>query len=107
MTRKEQMNAEMGRWIPILRDRFNAKLIVLFGSGATGRVAEWSDLDLVVVLETPLRFLDRTRELLAALRPSVGLDLLVYTPREWQEMTRTNRFVKEQIVDKGTVIYAA
>ena len=93
--------------VPILKERFQASQIVLFGSGVSGPVSEWSDLDLVVVRETPLRFLDRIGELLAALKPEVGVDFLVYTPQEWRAMSKTNRFVREEIIGKGKVLYAS
>jgi uncharacterized protein len=107
MDRKEQLDNELRRLVPILKDRFNATLIVLFGSSATGTVSDWSDLDLVVVRETPLRFLDRIGELLVAIKPNIGVDFLVYTPQEWQSMSQSNRFVREEILGKGKVLYAA
>jgi uncharacterized protein len=106
MTRKERLDSELRRLVPILKERFNASLIVLFGSSASESVSEWSDLDLVVVRETPLRFLDRIGELLDALKPQVGVDFLVYTPQEWQTLSQTNRFVRQEIIGKGKVLYA-
>ena len=107
MNRKEQLDDELRRLVPILKDRFQATLIVLFGSGATGTVSDWSDLDLVVVRETPLRFLDRIGELLAEIKPTIGVDFFVYTPGEWETMAQSNRFVRDEILGKGKVLYAA
>lgn len=107
MNRREQLDAEINRLVPVLRGRFHATLIVLFGSSSSGKVSDWSDLDLAVVRETPLRFLDRIGELLATLKPRVGVDFFVYTPDEWQSLSQSNRFVREEIIGKGKVLYAA
>jgi len=45
-----------------------------------------SDLDLIIIWDTPLGFLERTVELYRRLRPRVATDLLVYTPSEMERM---------------------
>ncbi len=80
--------------------------IILFGSLATGHVDAWSDLDLVIVAETDLGFYERIKQVLHSVRPQVGMDILVYTPTEWQEMTRQRSFIQEEVLNKGRVVYA-
>ena len=63
------------------------------------------DLDMVIVKETDAPFLDRTRQVLALLRPRVGLDVLVYTPEEFEQLRRERAFLRQEIVAKGQVIY--
>jgi predicted nucleotidyltransferase len=107
MSRKDQINQELQRLLPLIIERFQPALVLLFGSAASGEVEEWSDLDVVVVRETPLRFMDRLGELIDNLKPRVGVDFLVYTPDEWAELTRSNAFVRDEILGKGKVLHAA
>ena len=72
---------------------------------AAGSVGQWSDLDLVIVKETPLRFLDRTKEVMQLLRPRVGVDILVYTPEEFERLSHERAFFRTEIVEKGKVLY--
>ena len=103
--RRESLERELTRWLPLLIEHERPDKIILFGSYSTGEVQEWSDLDLVIVKETEERFLDRTRRVLLLLKPKVGLDVLVYTPDEFEQLSRERAFVRNEIVHKGKVIY--
>jgi predicted nucleotidyltransferase len=103
--RRTLLEAELGRWVRLLIENYNPQRILLFGSLATGEVDEWSDVDLVVVKETSLRFLDRIREVLQLLHPRVGVDVLVYTPEEFDRLTQERGFVRQEILEKGQLLY--
>ena len=103
--RRELLERELNRWLPLLIAHEQPEKIILFGSYCAGRIGEWSDLDMVVVKETDASFLDRTRQVLALLRPRVGLDVLVYTPAEFERLRQERAFLREEIVAKGKVIY--
>lgn len=103
--RRRLLESELERWIKILIEHENPQRILLFGSLVHGDVEEWSDIDLVVVKETQLRFLDRTREILRLLNPRVGVDILVYTPEEFDKLVQQRTFVRREIVEKGKVLY--
>ena len=103
--RRTLLEAELGRWVRLLIENYNPQHILLFGSLATGEVDEWSDVDLVVVKETSLRFLDRIREVLQLLHPRVGVDVLVYTPEEFDRLTQERGFVRQEILEKGQLLY--
>ena len=62
------------------------KKVILFGSYAMGRRDLFTDLDLLVVMNSRLGFVERTAELSRRLRTGVALDLLVYTPNEMERM---------------------
>jgi len=85
--------------------QYRPQKVLLFGSLASGETGEWSDLDLVIVRETEKRFLDRTKEVMQLLRPRIGVDILVYTPAEYERLTRERPFVRDEIVGKGKVLY--
>jgi predicted nucleotidyltransferase len=104
-TRRALLERELKRWLPLLIAHEQPDKIILFGSYCTDQVGEWSDLDLVIVKETQAAFLDRTRRVLELLKPQVGVDVLVYTPQEFEQLSRERAFVRQEIVAKGKVIY--
>lgn len=56
---------------------------------------------LVVVKETSLPFLKRTEEVLHLLHPQVGVDVLVYTPAEFEQMSRERPFFQQAILSRS------
>ena len=103
--RRERLEAELQRFLPLLQEQYQAERILLFGSLADGRVHEWSDIDLVIVKDTPQRFLDRTKDVIELLRPRVGVDILVYTPDEYDQMYQERLFFRQEIADKAQILY--
>jgi predicted nucleotidyltransferase len=80
---------------------------VAFGSYARGTADGFSDLDLAVVLDTDRPRLERPsllEELYRAL--PVGLDLLVFTPAEFERGLRRRFGVFERLADEGVTVYA-
>ena len=59
---------------------------LVFGSVARGEADEWSDLDLLVVAETERAFCERYRDFAGLHEVWPRLDLLVYTPAEFERM---------------------
>jgi len=103
--RRALLERELSRWLPLLITHEQPDKIILFGSYSTGQVGEWSDLDLVIIKKTETSFLDRTRHVLELLKPQVGVDVLVYTPTEFELLSQERPFVRREIVAKGKVIY--
>ena len=60
---------------------------------ANGGVGEWSDIDLVVVEETSLPFFQRLHQARKLLRPQVAMDVIVYTPDEFENMRKDRPFI--------------
>ncbi len=79
--------------------------VLLFGSLAQGEAGLFSDLDLLIVWDTPLDFLERTVEIYRRLQPRVPADLLVYTPTEIERMARTP--LVRRALAEGKVLYEA
>lgn len=103
--RRAILDAELARFLPLLRQYYQPEKVLLFGSLASGQVRDWSDLDLVIIKETDLRFLDRIKEVMLLLRPQIGVDILVYTPDEFEQLCRERPFVRTEIAEKGKVVY--
>ena len=104
-TRYALLEEELQRYLPLLQQYYHPHKIVLFGSMVTGQIQTWSDIDLMIVTETRLRFLDRTKEVMQVLQPRVGLDVLVYTPDEFDQLFRERPFFRTEILGKGKVLY--
>jgi predicted nucleotidyltransferase len=79
--------------------------VILFGSLARDEAGAFSDLDLLIVWQTPLGFLERTVEAYRLLRPRLAADLLVYTPEELQHMRETPLI--RRVLEEGKVLYEA
>jgi predicted nucleotidyltransferase len=79
--------------------------VILFGSFAQGRRDLFTDLDLLVVMDSSLDFVARGVDLARQLRAGVALDLLVYTPQEMETM-RDRPFIRHALAT-GEVLYEA
>jgi len=79
--------------------------VILFGSLVWGNPGLTSDIDLMLIWDTPLGFLERTAEVYRRLQPQVAADLFVYTPDECTRMAHTP-FVRRALAE-GRVLYAA
>jgi predicted nucleotidyltransferase len=75
---------------------------ILFGSYAEGRRDLFTDLDILIVMDSPLDFVARTAEMYRYLASPVDMDLLVYTPDELARH-RERGFIR-QALEKGTLI---
>ena len=103
--RAQQLTSELDRFVQVVVESMSPERIILFGSFANGPIHEWSDLDLVVVAETDLPFYKRLKQVYMQVRPTVGMDVIVYTPDEWESLKASRIFVREEIAEKGKVVY--
>jgi predicted nucleotidyltransferase len=89
---------------PILETK-GARLAVLFGSHARGTADARSDVDLIIVDDQPLRYLDRISKYFDEIRTTLHqeVDIFVYTSEEFHRM-REGRFVGKAL-EEGRVIY--
>jgi len=61
----------------------------LFGSVAEGTCGAWSDIDVVVVYDTDRPFVERPRDFEALFDLGIPVDILAYTPEEFDRMGKT------------------
>jgi len=91
----------------IVRER-NPHKIVLFGSFAWGKPKQYSDLDLLVIMDSNVTRPDERAMQLKALFDDLDcpMDLFVYTPEEiTASLRRGNLFIRD-ILAKGRLLYA-
>ena len=84
--------------------------VILFGSHAYGDPTSDSDIDLLIIKETPERFIDRwvaVRRILSDPKRMVPLETLVLTPQEVSRRLAIGDQFLAEIMEKGEVLYAA
>ena len=96
-----------------LRDRIREYLAgtsvmrgVLFGSFARGDADAVSDIDLMLIEPTTLPVLERGLQHLPLFTLGVGVDLLIYTPEEYERLKREGNAFIECVEREGVTIYA-
>ena len=100
--------AELSRLAAGPLEAVGALRAIVFGSYARGVADAWSDLDLAVVIDTDLPRLGRSR-LLEDLHDAVPvpLDLLIYTPAEFERGSAAGLDVFAAIASEGKTIFPA
>lgn len=84
-----------------LRDR--VERISIFGSYARGRTDLFTDLDILIVMKTDKPFPERLKELYSLLALPVDVDVLCYTPEEFERMKGTG-FLKK-VMEEEILLY--
>ena len=81
--------------------------IILFGSYAYGNPTPDSDVDLLVIMKTKAKEIDRYVAVSNVLYPrQFPVDILVKTPKEMEaEARKTGNFFIREILKKGRVLY--
>ena len=99
----QALDGALARILDHLTKMSEVEKVILFGSYAAGRRDLFTDLDILVVMDTQENFVDRTSRLYRQIPIDVDMDLLVYTPQEFRRMQRSG-FVKQALAT-GQVIY--
>lgn len=99
----EALDNSLTKCVDHLSSMPDVKKIILFGSYASGRRDLFTDLDLMVVMVSNKDFVKRTAELYRQLPIKVDMDLLVYTPGEFEKMSKRG-FIRHALLS-GRVIY--
>lgn len=77
--------------------------VSLFGSAARGRRDLFTDLDLLVIWETEMPLVERLKALYTLLDLAVDLDVICYTPAEFQAL-RDGPFLR-RILSEEVLLY--
>lgn len=88
-------------------ERFHPRKVVLFGSYAYGIPTPDSDVDLLMVMETPLRHVEQAVEIRKAVDFPFPVDMLVRTPRHLAARLALGDVFLREVLTKGVVLYAA
>ena len=96
---------ELGRIVARLRERYRPERILVFGSVARGDLCEDSDIDLLVIKRTSKRWLDRAAEARLLLDTDLAVDVVVYTPEEFDEKSGSGDPVFRDILTEARTLY--
>ena len=89
-----------------IADKFQPEKIILFGSYAYGQPRPESDVDLLVIMNTPLRSRQQRLEISRALSPRpFPLDIIIRTPEQLEERIAMGDLFLLEITTKGKVLY--
>lgn len=103
---KEKKRVIIKRMAARIAEAFRPKKIILFGSHAYGRPRSDSDVDLLVVMDSKKRPIDRARDVIKTLGDfSMATDIMVRTPRELRHRLAIGDFFIEEILQKGRILY--
>lgn len=95
---------ELEQIVNQLRD-MGARRIILFGSQARGQARRGSDIDLLVIMDDGRTFKERMREIYARLETDADVDILAYSPEEFERIRMRSFF--RRILSEGQVLYEA
>ena len=82
------------------------KKAILFGSLARNEASRHSDIDLILIKNTHLRFFDRYQGILVSFGkalPEWDVDILIYTPEELAKISHRH-FIKRAL-EEGKILY--
>jgi predicted nucleotidyltransferase len=86
-------------------ENFKPQKIILFGSYARGKPRPESDVDLLVVVDTPLKEGKLSLEIRRNLGVMFGLDLIVYKPDHLKDRVEMGDWFLRDILKEGKVLY--
>ena len=98
-------NSKLHRDICQIFKAADPEKIIIFGSYASGNEDPYSDIDLIIILKSDKRFLDRLRDLYQMWTLDKGVDIFAYTPEEFETMLAEENPFLEKVLDEGEVIY--
>ena len=86
--------------------RFDPEQIILFGSHALGAAHADSDVDMLVVMDTPLSEAEQAVRICQALDYRFGLDLIVRTPETLERRLGLGDSFLREVLTTGRTLYA-
>jgi predicted nucleotidyltransferase len=88
-----------------IAEKFHPQKIILFGSYARGRPRPESDVDLLVVMDTPMREVEQAIQICQQIDYRFGLDLIVRKPQRLTERLKMGDWFLRDILEEGKVVY--
>src|SRR5688572_13146892 len=81
-------------------EKFHPQRIILFGSYAYGELRPESDVDLLVVMDTPRKEMEQAVRICEALDYHFGLDLIVRKPATLAKRLEQGDYFLREVMDK-------
>jgi predicted nucleotidyltransferase len=91
-----------------IKKRFNPQKVMLFGSYAYGKPSSESDIDLLIVMNTPLRFHKQAAIIRLALDEAFNvflpMDIIVRDQDEIEKRVKQGDFFIKEILEEGILL---
>lgn len=84
-----------------IKGKFNPHRIILFGSYGYGVPTQGSDIDLFVIMDTPLPVKRQAFLIRRELKSSIPIDVIVRTPEQVEERLKLGDFFVKKVMEKG------
>jgi predicted nucleotidyltransferase len=88
-----------------IAEKFHPQKIILFGSYARGKPRPESDVDLLVVMDTPMREVEQAIQICQQIQYRFGLDLIVRKPKRLAERLKMGDWFLRDILEEGKIVY--
>ena len=89
-----------------IADQFDPEEIILFGSHAYGRPDGWSDVDLLVVMDTSKGEMETALEISDSLpKLSFSVDIIVRSRSVLEKRKKMGDWFLREVTQKGKVLY--
>ena len=89
-----------------IAEKFDPEQIILFGSHAYGKPTAWSDVDLLVVMDTPKGEMDAILEVGESLPDlEFSVDIVVRSRAVLEKRKKLGDWFLREITQKGKVLY--
>lgn len=88
-------------------EKFKPQKIILFGSYARGNPRPESDVDMLVVMDTPQKEIQQAIQICQQIEYRFGLDLIVHTPKYLAKRVKMGDWFLRDVLEEGKVLYEA
>ncbi len=98
-------NKEIDRFVRQIVKKFDPERIILFGSHAYGTPSSSSDVDIFVVMNTPLKPIEQEVLIRKEIPRMFPLDLIVMKPRQFARRMTLGDTLVHTVASKGKILY--
>ena len=99
-----ELENSLQKLVNIIKEQPGIKKIIVFGSYARKKLTENSDLDVLVVQDTDIPWYKRLTGL-SRENVEVSIDMLVFTPDEFEELKTKTGSVVVEAIKEGITVY--
>ena len=103
--RKLMANKEIDWFVKQIVRKFHPERIILFGSHAYGTPSFSSDVDIFVVMNTPLKPIEQEVLIRKKIPRMFPLDLIVMKPRQFARRLTLGDTLVRTVASKGKILY--
>jgi predicted nucleotidyltransferase len=94
-------NEQIRKLTQTIKEKFNPRRIILFGSHGYGVPTEGSDIDLFVIMDTPIPVKRQAFLIRRELKSAIPVDVIVRTPQQVEERLKLGDFFVKKVLEQG------